>query len=225
MANSGRDNASTQTPQVGDVAWLKIISVNDSGALLHWGQPNELLLPFNEVPQHLKPQLEPGNRVMVIVFEDEHEHVAASARLGEFISPDAECFQEGEKVSVMIDDRSDIGQRVIVNHLYWGVIHNNEIFQPLHRGDTHIGYIKTLRADGKLNVSLNAPGHAKIDSIAEGILKTLTSHGGFMLVSDKSSPELIYKLFGISKKVFKQSIGHLYKSHRILIEDKGIRIA
>ncbi|MDI1302308.1 MAG: S1-like domain-containing RNA-binding protein [bacterium] len=220
-----RVTATTARPaaQVGEVAWLKIVSVNDNGAFLDWGLPKDLLLPHNEVTYDLKPHLEPGKQMMVMVFQDEKGRVAASARLDDFIAKEGTGFAEGEKVSVLIGDRTEIGVRVIINNRYWGMVHSNEIFRPLRKGETLDGYIKTIREDRKLNVSLTAPGQAKVDNIAEGILKILDRHDGFMAVSDKTAPEVIYKLFGISKKVFKQAIGRLYKERYILIENSGIR--
>lgn len=220
-----RLTATTVKPaaQVGEVAWLKIVSTNDIGAFLSWGLPKDLLLPHSEVPRDLKFHLEPGKLMMVMVFQDEQGRVAASARLDDFLAKEATGFHEGDKVTVVIDERSDIGVRVIVNHRYWGVVHSNEIFRPLRKGERLDGYIKTIREDKKLNISLTAPGHAKVDTIAAGILNILESHDGFMAVSDKTPPEVIYKLFGISKKVFKQAIGRLYKERYILIENSGIR--
>lgn len=220
-----RITATTVKPaaQVGEVAWLSIVSVNDNGAFLSWGLPKDLLLPHNEVTYDLKPHLLPGKQMMVMVFQDEKGRIAASARIDDFIAKEATGFSEGEKVSVLIADRTEIGVRVIVNNRYWGMVHSNEIFRPLRKGESMDGYIKTIREDRKLNVSLTAPGQAKVDTIAEGILKILDRHDGFMAVSDKTAPEIIYKLFGISKKVFKQAIGRLYKERYILIEPSGIR--
>jgi len=95
---------------------------------------------------------------------------------------------------------------------------------PLPRGECREGYIKALRADHKLNISLSPPGYAKIDAAAQNLLNVLKKRGGFLPVTDKSQPEAIYALFGISKKVFKQTLGALYKARRILIEADGIRL-
>ncbi len=225
LNSEGLLTATTVKPaaQVGEVAWLKIISVNDNGAFLSWGLAKDLLLPYNEVPPNLKAQLEPGKSMLVMVFQGQQGRLAASARLDDFLDDTAIDFQEGDPVAVIVDGSSEIGLRVIVNHRYWGIVHNNEIFKPLSKGDKLTGYIKTLRADHKLNISLTAPGPAKVDGVAQNILNTLASHAGFMAVSDKTAPEVIYQLFGISKKVFKQAIGRLYKERRIVIEPTGIR--
>lgn len=210
--------------QVGEVAWLKIVSVNDNGAFLSWGLSKDLLLPYNEVPANLKARLQPGNSMLVMVFQDEQGRLAASARLADFLEDGSSDFREGDRVDVVVDERSDLGLRVIVNHRYWGIVHHNEIFRTLHKGDKLDGYIKALREDGRLNIALTPPGPAKFNEVETRILKTLTGHAGFMAITDKSPPELIYQRFGVSKKVFKQAIGRLYKQRQIIIEDGGIRL-
>jgi len=159
-----------------------------------------------------------------MVFQDNHGRIAASARLDDFLAKEADGFHEGDKVDVLIADRTDLGMRVVVNSRYWGLVHNNEIFGTVRKGDRREGWIKTLRSDRLLNLALTAPGHDKIDSVAQGILDKISHHGGFMAVTDKSPPEAIYKLFGVSKKVFKQAIGSLYRNRLIMIENSGLRI-
>lgn len=222
-----RLTATTVAPlaQVGEVAFLRVVSVNDNGAFLHWGLPKDLLLPHNEVTRELKHLLEPGRKIMVMVFEDNQGRVAASARLNDFLTKEGTGFSEGNKVSVVVGDTGELGATVIVNHRYWGLVHRNEIFKPLTKGDVLTGYIKTIRDDKKLNISLTEPGHGKVDSIADNILAVIKSHGGFMAIGDKSPPELIYKLFGVSKKVFKQSIGSLYRDRKISIENNTLKIS
>lgn len=218
--------ATTTTPlaQVGEVAWLKVVAANDAGAFLDWGLPKDLLLPYNEIPREQKQYLAPGQFIMVMVFQDDHGRIAASARLDDFLAKEGGGFNEGDKVSVLIADRTDLGLRVVVNNRYWGLVHNNEIFGTIRKGDRRDGWIKTLRSDNRLNIALTAPGPAKIDAAAQGILDRIVSNGGFMAVTDKSPPEAIYKLFGVSKKVFKQAIGSLYKNRLITIENTGLRV-
>lgn len=210
--------------QVGQVAWLRIVAENDAGFFLDWGLPKDLLLPRNEIPRELQNTLAPEKSVLVMVFQDRSGRLAASARLDDFIAREAGGFNEGEQVRVIIADRTDLGVRVVVNDRYWGLVHNNEIFGPLKTGEQREGWVKSLRSDRRLNISLTAPGPGKIDSVAQGILDRITANGGFMAVTDKSPPEAIYKLFGVSKKVFKQAIGSLYKHRLIVIEDAGLRL-
>jgi predicted RNA-binding protein (virulence factor B family) len=219
--------ASTRVPiaQLGDVANLKVMSTNKAGVFLDWGLPQNLFLPWKEVKYEQKRLIKAGQKILVILFTDEDGRVIASTRLEDFLSDEAEEFQEGEKVTLTIGDPTDIGVRVVVNNRYWGMVHSSDIFGKLTKGETREGYIKALRADHKLNIALSAPGYAKVDAIAQGILDLLKRRGGFLAVTDKSNPEQIYELFGVSKKAFKQTLGTLYKNRRIVIEPDGIRLA
>lgn len=218
--------ATQRTPGAlrGEVANLKIAAVNKSGAFLAWGLPKDLLLPWAEVKKDLKPRIAEGEDILVILFKDDHGRIAASTRLEEFLSDEAEGLQEGDEVALVIGERTDLGLKVVVNHRFWGMVHNSELFRAPTRGEKRVGYVKALRADHKLNISLNAPGYAKVGTIAQDILAILQRHGGYLAVTDRSQPEEIYALFGVSKKAFKQAVGTLYKSRQIVIEEGGIRV-
>ena len=218
--------ATTATPkaQVREAAWLRIVSTNDAGAFLDWGLPKDLLLPWSEVPREQKRLVSAGRSILVCVFQAQDGRIAASAKLDDFLVDEADEFKEGDRVSLLIAGRTDLGLRVIVNHRYWGLVHANEVFGAPPRGRRQDGYVKALRPDRKLNIALAPPGYAKVDAAAQGILQVLRTHGGFMAVSDKTEPERIYALFGVSKKVFKQTIGALYKNRSILIDAEGIRL-
>ena len=214
----------TPTAQAGEVANLTIVAVSAAGALLAGGPGRNLPLPAQEVKFELKHKLKVGKQVLVFLFLDEADRVTASTRVEDFLTDQAEGLQEGDKVDLVIWDPTDIGVRVIVNHRFWGMVHHSDLFSKLTRGERRVGYIKALRADQKLNISLSPPGHAKVDDIAQGLLDVLKRRGGFLPVTDKSPPEAIYALFGISKKVFKQTLGALYKNRQILIGVDGIRL-
>lgn len=221
-----RPVATTLRPkaQVGEVASLRVVSINDAGVFLDWGLPKDLLLPYNEIPREQKSALEPGRQMLVMVFQDESGRVAASARLDDFLASEAGGFNEGDKVSVVVASRTELGLRVVVNDRYWGLVHNNEVFGTVRMGERRDGWIKSLRSDRRLNISLQPPGPARTDPVAQKILDRLGAEGGYMAVGDKTPPEAIYKLFGVSKKVFKQAIGGLFKARRIVIEPGGIRL-
>ncbi|MCD6059966.1 MAG: GntR family transcriptional regulator [Moraxellaceae bacterium] len=226
LDSEDRPVATLQRPkaQVGEVAALDIVSLNDAGVFLDWGLPKDLLLPYNEIPRELRNTLEPGRFVLVIVFQDESGRIAASARLDEFMESEAGGFNEGDQVRIVVANRTELGVRVVVNDQYWGLVHNNELFGTVRMGECRDGWIKALRSDRRLNISLQPPGPARIDPVAQKILDRLAAEGGFMAIGDKTTPELIYKLFGVSKKVFKQAIGGLFKARRIVIESGGIRL-
>lgn len=211
--------------QVGEVASLRVVDTSDAGVFLDWGLPKDLLLPYNEIPRDQKFGIEPDRYILVMVFQDDSGRIAASARLDDFIAKEADGFGEGEQVRIVVANRTDLGWRVVVNDRCWGLVHNNEVFGAIKTGERREGWIKTLREDLRLNVALVPPGPARLDPVAQKILDRLAKEGGFMAVGDKTPPEAIYKLFGVSKKVFKQAIGSLFKARRIVIEAGGIRLA
>ena len=210
--------------QVGEVAYLKIVAVNDAGAFLAWGLPKDLLLPWAELKFEQKKMAVVGRRILVCVFQAEDGRIAASARLDDFLKDAAEGYREGDQVHLRVAEPTDLGLRVIVDHRYWGLVHKNEVFGVLPRGHRQTGYVKALRADRKLNIALSAPGHAKVDAAAETILKVLQRKGGSLAVGDKTAPEEIYRLFGMSKRAFKQTIGTLYRNRSIVMDEAGIHL-
>ena len=217
--------ASAPAAQVGEVACLKIVKVNDAGAFLNWGLPKDLLLPWSEVKREQKHLVVEGRKLVVAVFQAEDGRIAASARLDDFIKDEAEGYQEGDPVQLLVTDSTDLGLRVIVDHRFWGLVHRNEVFGAHPRGERLEGYVKALRPDRKLNLALSRPGRARIGPAVQGVLQVLERAGGFLPVTDKTPPEEIYARFGVSKKVFKQTLGALYKSGAIVLEADGIRIA
>jgi uncharacterized protein len=224
--DEGRLVASLRPPLAlgGEVAFLKVVSVNPAGSYLDWGLPKPLFMPWKEVKHEVRRLVKPGNKVLVFLFSDEAGHMAASTRLSDFLMDESDEFKEGDKVTLVIGDHTDLGVRVIVNHRYWGMVHDGDLFCKVSRGETREGWVKAPRADLKLSLTLSAPGYAKVDTVAQTLLDILKRRGGFLPVTDKSAPEQIYALFGISKKVFKQTLGALYKARRIIIEADGIRL-
>jgi len=213
----------TKTPlaQIGDVAWLKAISVNKVGAFLDWGLDKDLLLPFSEQ----KEKVFEGSSYLVKIYLDESNRITASMDLDDFIQDEAFYFKEGQKVDLIIADKTDLGYKAVINNGYWGVLYNNEIFQKLTKGQKTTGYIKKIRADNKIDLVLQIAKYTeKVDAVTKKILDKLKSEGGIILVNDKSPPELIYNTFGVSKKVFKQSIGGLYKKRIISINKESISL-
>jgi predicted RNA-binding protein (virulence factor B family) len=133
-------------------------------------------------------------------------------------------FREGQKVSLVIGEETAIGFKAVINSEAEGVLYKSEVFQPLQEGQKIDGFIKKIREDKKIDLSLYKQGYKKIDSLADRILEKLKSEGGFIPVTDKSAPETISELFGISKKAYKMIAGSLYKDRLISIEDEGIRL-
>ncbi len=220
--SEGHLAATTKTPlaQVDDIAWLKVVSLNYVGAFLDWGLPKDLLVPFSE--QH--HEMEVGKSYLVKVFLDDKNRIAATTKIDRFIEDESVDFEVGQKVSLIIADKTELGFKAIVNHTHWGLLYQNELFQPLKRGQKLDGYIKQIREDGKIDLNLNQPGYGKVVSLTDDILNKLKANNGSLMLSDKSPPEAIYATFGVSKKVFKQAIGALYKKQLISIDKNGITL-
>jgi hypothetical protein len=220
--SEGHLAATTKTPlaQVDDIAWLKVVSLNYVGAFLDWGLPKDLLVPFSE--QH--HEMEVGKSYLVKVFLDDKNRIAATTKIDRFIADESVDFEVGQKVSLIIADKTELGFKAIVNNTHWGLLYQNELFQPLKRGQKLDGYIKQIREDGKIDLILNQPGYGKVLSLTDNILIKLKENNGALMLSDKSPPEAIYAAFGVSKKVFKQAIGALYKKQLISIDKNGIKL-
>lgn len=223
--SEGHLAATTHIPwaQVDDIAYLKVVSVNYYGAFLDLGLKKNLLLPFSE--QH--HEVEVGDSYFVKIRLDDKDRLVATTKLSQYVSDEMENneFTVGQKVDLLITDQTDLGIKAIVNNAHWGLLYENEIFQTLQRGQRIDGYIKTIRDDLRLDLSLHETGYGKVTSLTDRILQMLNDNGGELAVGDKSEPETIYALFGVSKKVFKQAIGALYKQKHIIIDKTTIRLA
>ena len=220
--SEGHLAATTKMPlaQVDDIAWLKVVSLNYVGAFLDWGLPKDLLVPFSE--QH--HEMEVGKSYLVKVFLDDKNRIAATTKIDRFITDESAGFEVGQKVSLIIADKTELGVKAIVNNTHWGMLYQNELFQPVRKGQKLDGYIKQIREDHRIDLSLHQPGYGKVVSLTDTILIKLKANNGVLMLSDKSPPEAIYAVFGVSKKVFKQAIGALYKKKLITIDKNGIRL-
>ena len=206
--------------QVGEFAGMKVISASRIGAFLDWGLKKDLFVPANE---QAKP-MQTGHTYVVYVYLDRESRPTATSRLDHYLSIEMPRYEPWEEVDLLICEQTDLGYKVIVNKKFWGLIFYNEIFTTIKIGQRTKGYIKKIHEDGKLDVTLNKPGLARKDEAGEKILARLQKQGGFLPVGDKSSPELIYSQFSMSKGTFKKAIGGLFKQGLITIEDGGIRL-
>ena len=221
--NEGRIIATTAKPLaiVGEFQWMECKSVNDMGAFLEWGLMKDLLVPFREQ----KMPMREGKWYLVYVHLDHvTKRIVASARVDKFLDNIPPVYEFNQEVDLLVADETEIGYKVIINNLHWGLIYHNEIYRRLERGEHLKGYIKEVREDEKIDVSLTRLGYEKVEGIAGIILDALKVQKGFLAVHDKSPADEIYSLFGCSKKSFKQAIGALYKKKLISIEPAGIRL-
>lgn len=222
--NEGRIIATTAKPLavVGEFKFMEVKSVNNIGAFLEWGLMKDLLVPFKEQ----KMPMREGKWYLVYVHQDHvTQRIVASARIDKYLDNVVPDYTPNQEVDLLVADETDIGYKVIINNLHWGLLYHNEVFRRLEKGEELKGYIKEVREDEKIDVSLTPLGYQKVEGIAGTILESLKAQGGFIAVHDKSEPDVIYSLFRCSKKAFKQAIGALYKQHYIILEEGGIRLA
>ena len=222
--SEGRKIATTLTPRImlNEFALLRVSAVTEVGAFLDWGLEKELMVPFREQRQ----KMEKGRWYIVYLdLDSKSDRLYASNRLERFLQNEKLHLKEGDEVSILIHQKSDLGYSVIVNHAHKGLIYENEIFQELRIGDLLTGYVKKIREDHKIDVSLQPQGYKQsFEANSERILSQLKEKGGFIPVSDKSSPEEIYSQWGMSKKAFKKALGALYKQRFIDIRPDGVRL-
>jgi uncharacterized protein len=214
--------ATTKTPriEVGGVACLKVVTTSSVGAFLDWGLPKDLFVPFGE---QSKPMAE-GEFHIVRAYEDNTGRLCASSKLNKTIKPETIGLKQGQAVSLIVGEKTDLGYKMIVNQKFWGILHNADVFKELIYGTTIRGFIKTLRPDMRVDLTLHEPGFVKDESLTKQILNKIEQGQGFAAINDKSSPELISAEFGVSKKMFKAALGALYKQRKITIDKDGIRL-
>ncbi len=217
--SENRPVATTEQPYavVGDFALMRVKAVNKVGAFLDWGLvAKDLLVPFSEQRVDMKV----GRSYIVRVYLDEASHrIVASAKLAKFLNQTDPDYYHREKVEVLVTQRSDLGYRVIVDNAHWGQIYQNEIYQDVNVGDRLTAFVKQVRPDGKVDVTLAKIEKMRVDDLADRILDYLNSHNGEMTLTDKSDPDDINKAFSCSKKDFKKALGLLYKQQKIALGD------
>ncbi|MCF0073075.1 S1-like domain-containing RNA-binding protein [Dyadobacter sp. CY261] len=221
LDSEDRPVATTQTPKIirNEFAFLEVKDVSEYGAFLDWGLIKDLFVPFREQP---KP-MEIGEWHVVFLYMDQKtQRLLASAKIDKFLESDRLTVQEGEEVDLIVWQKTDLGYNVVVNQYHKGLIYANEVFQPLEIGDSLKGYVKKVRDENKLDISLQKTGYEVVEPVAKQIMEEVKNGKGFLGLSDKSSPEEIYQKLKISKKIFKKAIGGLYRQGIIKIADDGI---
>lgn len=207
--------------QVGECAYLKVTDVNAAGAFLDWGLPKDLLVPFSE--QH-KP-MELGRSYVVYVYRDPHsDRLLASSKLSRHLNEKNVYFKPHQAVDLLICGRSEMGYKAVIEHTHLGLIFKDEAFKTLGYGQRVQGYIKEIRDDKKINLSLQPAAAEGRDALAEQILQHLQRNNGISTLTDKCAPEDIYRTFNVSKNNYRKALGKLYKEKKILIEPHQITL-
>jgi len=198
---------------------LKVVEVNNIGAFLDWGLEKHLLVPFREQ----RVRMQEGQWYVVYCYLDEKSfRLVASNKLDKFLDNENLTVEVNEEVDLIVTRQNDLGWDVIINNKHKGLVYSNQVFKKIAVGDVIKGYIKTIRPDHKIDVSLQAIGYESVEPAANIIYKRLQKEGGYLNLHDKSSPEEISATLQMSKKIFKKSIGTLYKDRKIEIKPDGI---
>ncbi len=209
--------ATTEVPYavVGDFAYLQVKDVNNAGAFLDWGIPGkDLLVPYSEQKARMK---QGGIYLVCVYLDDASKRVVASAKVEHFIGNVIPEYRPGQRVSALIVEHTPIGYRAIVDNRHWGMIYDNEIFRPLELESTVKAFVKSVREDYKIDLTLSDRAVKRVGDLSDRILEAIDAAGGELHVTDASTPDEIREAFECSKKDFKKAVGHLYKEKKILL--------
>lgn len=216
--------ATTEMPftQVGEFAFLDVKMVNKIGAFLDWGLMKDLLVPYSEQRTRMKS----GGRYLVYTYlDDATKRIVASSKIEKFLGNTIADYQKHSQVNCLVYDETEIGYKVIVDNLHKGMIYKNETFRPIDKGDKITGFVKQVRDDGKIDITLSDITVNRIDELAKRFLNFITINGGETTLGDKSSPDEIKAIMSCSKKDLKKAIGALYKQQLIEINGNKISLA
>lgn len=221
--SEGRLIATTQKPLgiVGDIVFLKVVSVTSHGAFMDWGLMKDIFVPKSRQ----RSKMYTGERYLVKIYiDDQTGRVAATEKIDYFLSNDTLKVKVKDEVDLVVYRRSDIGYVVIINNIHTGVIHFSDVFRDLEPGDRLRGFIKNITEDNKIDIMPGKAGYERVGDEAGKILQLLENNNGYLPYNDKSDPDDIYAFFGMSKKTFKMALGNLYKQRKISLTTSGIKL-
>lgn len=206
---------------VGEFAFLQVAQVNKFGAFLDWGVPKHLLVPFSE--QRLRME-EGGIYPVYVYLDDITKRVVASGKLEKFLGNVIPDYKPGQEVQALVWKHTDIGYKVIVDNLFQGMIYDNEVYAPLEIQQTITAYVKNVRDDGKIDLTVGDRAAKRVSDLTSLILDRIEHDSGRLTITDSSSPEEIKRAFHCSKKDFKKAVGKLYKERKIAIGEDCITL-
>ncbi len=222
QGSTGELEATCKRPfaQAGEFALLSVRSVGPHGAFLDWGLGKDLLAPLSLQPERMQV----GRHYLVMVDVDQQGRPFANARINDCLDHGRPDLIEREKVELLVWQITDMGAKVIVNQRYPALLYGDELPVGARVGMRLAGYVKRLRADGKLDVTLRKGGAEGVADARDVLLKVLAANGGALPLHDGSSPEDIRKILGMSKKTFKKAVGGLYKEGLVTLTSEGVRL-
>ncbi len=208
--------------KVGDFAPLPVVSTTEFGAFMHWGIHKDLFVP----KKNWLHSLHAGDvAVTYLMLDYEKNGVIGTCRLESHFDRDTAKLDFNQEVELLVWEKTKLGVMVVIDNRYEGLLYHGEIFEPIKIGDRKTGYIKKVREDGLVDVILQPQGFKPASEQAgHTILTALKRAGGFLPLHDKSEPQEIYERLQMSKKLFKKTVGTLYKQQLITIRDDGIEL-
>ena len=216
--------ATTKRPlvQVGEAAYLKVKQQNNVGTFMDWGLPKDLLVPFNE---QAWPMNEGRNVVIYCYLDENTNRIAGTTKFHRHLSEDGRnVFQEGDAVKGMVAAQTELGYKIILNNTHIGLLYKNEVFKPMRFGHELKVFIKQIREDGRIDLSIAASNQDVRDELEEKIMAYLKAHDGVSRITDKSPPNVIYDTFNASKANFKRALGRLYKKRLVSLDKTQVRL-
>lgn len=215
--------ATTEVPNimVGEFAFMKVVALSQVGAFLDWGLRKDLLVPFRE---QRDPMVEGKSYLVYAYLDKASDRIVGSTKIDKYLDQVFPEYEINQEVDILVARKTDLGYAVIIDNTHWGLIYDNEIFQSVKIGQKLKGYIKAVREDEKIDVTLQPSGYGKIEGMAGVVLEKLQDYDGVLDLSDKSDPEEIYRVFGCSKKNYKKALGTLLKQGLIEITDTEVRL-
>lgn len=215
--------ASSEQPKakIGEFAFLKTVAITTVGAFLDWGLPKDLLVPYSEQAHNMEKD---RNYIVYIYLDKETDRIIASSKIHKFLDNAPPEYIDNQEVDILVTGKTDIGYKAIINNTHTGILYENEVFRSIHQGQKLKAYIKKIRDDEKIDLSLEKQGFENKNNLTERLLQYIIENNGFIKLTDKSKPEDIYESLQMSKRNFKQAVGNLYKQQKIKILSNGISL-
>lgn len=224
LDSEDRPVATTQTPliQLNEFNFLKVKDANNIGAFMDWGLDKDLLVPF----RNQKAEFESDRYYLIyLYFDEQSQRLAGTNKFQGILHSEEPHFERGQKVTALLCDKTDLGINCIIDNTHVGMIYHDEIFDIVKRGEKRDVYIKKVREDGKIDLSIEPLGAKRLEPNAEKVLKYITKNGGSIKLTDKSSPDLIFDELKMSKRAFKDALGILYKNKRVILSKTETKLA
>lgn len=215
--------ATTLVPkvQVGEFAGLMSVAVNQVGAFFDWGLPKDLLVPFSQQ----KNRVEEGERHLLFVYLDQvTNRIVATTKIDALLNREEPPYRTGDKVEIIIGDKTNIGFKCVVDNRFWGVLFFQDAVGQVRKGDKLPAFIKRVREDGKIDLSIQQTGYKKVTNLLDQIVEHMEQNGGEMPLTDKSDPQEIFRVFNVSKATFKKALGALYKDQKVVLSKDKVTL-